>query len=196
MFQLRGPWIYALVAWILPDRNIAEQLVIEVFWRASQNARVMTLGPTALSAWLRIKARSLAVDSLRSKKPVIAHPAAFRSECLQGAPGLSSLSLALVTLAPHEREVFELAYFEGLSHSEIAEITGRSLGTIKTWVRTSRLRVAHTSESDQMQSDAHFVSPLSGVASKSVEDKQALCAVHLQFNTTDMERHEEQDHHG
>jgi RNA polymerase sigma-70 factor, ECF subfamily len=153
LFERRGPWIYALVSWIVPDRELARMLVIETFWRASQNARVSALEPQALSVWLRLQARTLAIDSLRGQPPSVVHPADFRSDYLGHVSDLTRISVALLKLAPHEREVFELAYFEGLSHSEIAAITGRSLGTIKTWVRSSRLRVATGSASDQMQNE-------------------------------------------
>lgn len=153
LFRDRGPWIYAVISRIVPDPNQAEDLVVEVFWQAVRSTRVQALGPQGVSVWLSVRARHLAIDCLRSNRPERGHPPEFRSEYLQAASDLSRISSALNNLPAHEREVFELAYFEGLSHSEIAEITGRSLGTVKTWVRASRLRIARLAESDQMQSD-------------------------------------------
>jgi RNA polymerase sigma-70 factor (ECF subfamily) len=44
---------------------------------------------------------------------------------------------AFEKLAPNQREVIELAYFEGLTQTEMAERMGQPLGTVKTWVRTA-----------------------------------------------------------
>jgi RNA polymerase sigma-70 factor, ECF subfamily len=152
LFHTRGPWIYALVCRIVTDRAQAEQVVLEAFWHASQNRQAGSLGADALRVWLWLRARNLAIESLRSQT-LITYPADFRMEYLKSSVNLQRISLALLKLAPHEREVFELAHFEGLSHSEIAALTGRSLGTVKTWVRSSRLRVDRSSESDQMQNE-------------------------------------------
>jgi RNA polymerase sigma-70 factor (ECF subfamily) len=152
LFGLSGPWIYALVSRIVPDPVLAADLAVEVFWRAQHSPRVRAMASRAAGVWLRVQARALAIDALRSSHSVISHPVAFRAEYLALTTQLRSVSVALLSLAPHEREVFELAYFEGLSHSEIAEISGRSLGTVKTWVRSSRLRIEHLTQSDQMQS--------------------------------------------
>jgi hypothetical protein len=59
LFERRGPWIYALVSWIVADRELARMLVID--------ARVSALEPQALSVWLRLQARTLAIDSLRGQ---------------------------------------------------------------------------------------------------------------------------------
>jgi RNA polymerase sigma-70 factor (ECF subfamily) len=54
------------------------------------------------------------------------------------------LKAAFEKLTPNQRKVIELAYFEGLSQSEMAEHLSQPLGTIKTWVRTA-LRILRDS---------------------------------------------------
>jgi RNA polymerase sigma-70 factor (ECF subfamily) len=67
------------------------------------------------------------------------HPAIFRDwegEMLDGVR-LERVRTALSRLTDHQRTVIELAYFEGLSHSEMAERIQQPLGTIKTWIRSA-----------------------------------------------------------
>jgi RNA polymerase sigma-70 factor, ECF subfamily len=152
-FERRGPWIYAAVSRIVSNPELARVLVIETFWCASQNPRIGALELETLSVWLRLKARNLAIAFLRLDHVVIAHPAKFRAEYLKCATDLERISIALLRLEPHQREMFELSYFEGLSHSEIAGITGRALGTVKSWVRYSRLSVDKSAQDHKAVSE-------------------------------------------
>lgn len=151
LFEVRGPSIYAAIFRIVADREVAEELVFEAFWGALETPHVMRLGPEGIAVWLQLRGRSLAIESLRSRDKTVSHTAEFRAEFRNAAELLPEISIALLRLPPHQREAFELAYFEGLSHSQIAQITGRSLGTVKTWVRSSRLRVVRSTKSNQIR---------------------------------------------
>jgi RNA polymerase sigma-70 factor (ECF subfamily) len=135
-YRLHGPWIYALILAMVQDVSLAELLTFEVFWQACARR----LRPDDDRVWLRLAARRLTILALRTPDWTPAHPATFRAACRVTAVDLHEVWRILNAAPRHEREAFELAYFEGLSHSEIAALIGRSLGTVKTWVRSARLR--------------------------------------------------------
>ncbi len=128
---------------ILHDRTDAEDVVQEVFvqvWRQADR-----FDPTRGSpeAWICTIARTRALDRLRRR-------ASRREEPSEAAPGASepprteqalAVRKALDTLNPDQRKALELAYFEGLTQTEIAARLGEPLGTIKTRIRTAMIRL-------------------------------------------------------
>jgi RNA polymerase sigma-70 factor (ECF subfamily) len=93
-------------------------------------------------------ARNRAIDYLRSttgrarnslELEATEHPALFSDmeKDLLLSDKARRLKAAIQKLSPKQREVIELAYFEGLSQTEMAERMGQPLGTVKTWVRTA-----------------------------------------------------------
>jgi RNA polymerase sigma-70 factor (ECF subfamily) len=102
----------------------------------------------ALGGWLLAVARNRAIDYLRSaggrmrnalELEETEHPSLFvdaEREALN-SDRARRLRTALEKLNPNQRSAIELAYFEGLSQTEMAERLGQPLGTVKTWVRTA-----------------------------------------------------------
>ena len=127
----------------LGDAAEAEDVVQEVFvqiWR--QAAR---FDPTRGSpeAWICTMARTRALDRLRRRT-------SRREEPSEAAPGVSepprteqalAVRKALDTLSADQRNALELAYYEGLTQTEIAARLGEPLGTIKTRIRTAMIRL-------------------------------------------------------
>jgi RNA polymerase sigma-70 factor (ECF subfamily) len=148
-----SPLVFSLCAHILGDDDEAEEAVEETFWQAWRQAVRYDAGRGAVSTWLTTIARSRALDRLRARRrrqeqPMTNLPETDRAQVdatlrrtddpAQDAELTERRSLvrqALLALPDEQREVLELAYFRGLSQSEIAEQTGQPLGTIKTRVR-------------------------------------------------------------
>jgi RNA polymerase sigma-70 factor (ECF subfamily) len=113
----------------------------EVFLQLWRNPGAFDSARGSLGAWLAVITRNRAIDALRRRRPetdiedVILSVApdlvaeADRTRAAQKVRGV------LVTMPALQRSVLEMAYFEGLSHSEIATKTGEPLGTIKTRIR-------------------------------------------------------------
>ncbi len=139
--------VNALVTRIVRDDAEAEEVVEAVFFQAWQQAGRYTSDRGVPGAWLLSMARSRSLDRLRAlrrrrdEQPV--DESIFDNQPAVGDP-LSDLNAserasrvlsALQQLPAEQREVLELAYFEGLSQTEIAERVALPLGTVKTRAR-------------------------------------------------------------
>ena len=132
----------------LGDHGRAEDATQEVFasvWRAARTYRPER-GPAA--AWLYTVARNAIIDRGRARR----EPPGERADEASGEPGPADraehawlswrVHRALESLADGERTVIELAYWGGLSQSEVAEFLGIPLGTVKTRTRSALQRLA------------------------------------------------------
>jgi len=146
LYDRYGRIAYTLILRIVHDRAVAEDLVQESFLRVWNRAQAFDAERGALGPWILTIARNQALDYIRSVQGRVwndmapadsEHPAIFRDwegQMLDGVQ-LERVRTALSRLTDHQRTVIELAYFEGLSHSEMAERIQQPLGTIKTWMR-------------------------------------------------------------
>jgi RNA polymerase sigma-70 factor (ECF subfamily) len=140
--------VHSVVSQTVADADDAAEVVEEVFWQAWRQAGRYREERGAVSTWLAVMARSRALDRVRARRRVretespaapgalLAIPA--EGDPLQGAESAERreiVALALGALPADQRETVELAYFRGMSQSEIAAHTGQPLGTIKTRAR-------------------------------------------------------------
>jgi RNA polymerase sigma-70 factor (ECF subfamily) len=145
--------IYSLALRILGDATEAEDIVQEVFSQAWKQAARYNAARGAVGAWLLTLTRSRAIDRLRAKR---ARPGDVSDERVAdqlvdaGPPAdllvLSSEQVARVRAALDElpllqRAAIELAYYEGLTHAEIADRLEQPLGTVKTRIRLAMLKL-------------------------------------------------------
>ena len=145
--------IYSLALRILGDATEAEDIVQEVFSQAWKQAARYSASRGAVAAWLMTLARSRAIDRLRAKR---ARPGEISDERAAGllvdaGPPADSLVLsseqvarvraALDELPLLQRAAIELAYYEGLTHAEIADRLEQPLGTVKTRIRLAMLKL-------------------------------------------------------
>ncbi len=149
LYDRYGSLVYTIVLRIARDTATAEDLTQDVFLRVWNRIPTFDVERGSLSSWMLTIARHSAIDFLRSRggkqsrlnlsidameRPLAGGNA--ESE-LQTATDARKVRAAMAKLDPKHRELLELAYFDGLSQSELAERLELPLGTVKTWVRTA-----------------------------------------------------------
>jgi RNA polymerase sigma-70 factor (ECF subfamily) len=146
--------VYSLVFRIVQDQGDAEDVVQDVFSQAWAQASRHDAARGAVGAWLLTIARSRAIDRLRARRARPDNAAADDREMGALRDPLPSHDAELVSreqavrvrsalerLPVLQRIAIELAYYEGLSQSEIAERLEQPLGTIKTRMRLALLKL-------------------------------------------------------
>jgi RNA polymerase sigma-70 factor (ECF subfamily) len=149
LYDAFGHLIYSLIYRIVKDSGVAEDLVQETFLRAWNQAHSIDPARGSPASWLLAVARNRAIDWIRSAagKPdrnlwehygaELAGNFLSMEKALIDSDRARRVRQAMQKLNDHQRAVIELAYFEGLSQSQMAERMGQPLGTIKTWVRSA-----------------------------------------------------------
>jgi RNA polymerase sigma-70 factor (ECF subfamily) len=145
--------IYSLALRILGDATEAEDIVQEVFSQAWKQATRYSASRGAVGAWLLTLARSRAIDRLRAKRarPGDVSDERVADQLVDAGPPADSLVLsseqvarvraALDELPLLQRAAIELAYYEGLTHAEIADRLEQPLGTVKTRIRLAMMKL-------------------------------------------------------
>ncbi len=146
--------LYSLILRIVGNETEAEDVLQEVFAQAFRQASRYDARRGAVAAWLLTIARSRAIDRLRARRTrVETGSGEMRTldEMPDAQPDPASTMLdeeqsrlvrrALSELPMLQRMAIELAYYEGLSHSEIAERLEQPLGTVKTRIRLGLLKL-------------------------------------------------------
>ena len=141
--------VSAVAMRVLRDAGAAEEVLQDIFYQLWRSASQFDPSRGSLPAWLLVSARNRSISRLRRKNPgapggeaeellmqKIAFPFQLETAIAQQQL-LSKVKGAMGSLPQAQREVVELAYFEGLTHSEIAERTGEPLGTVKTRLRSA-----------------------------------------------------------
>jgi RNA polymerase sigma-70 factor, ECF subfamily len=134
--------VYAVALRVLGDTGAAEDVLQEVFLQLWRNPGAFDAARGNLASWLAVITRNRAIDSLRKRRP----EKEIEDVILSVAPDLAAeadrsraaqkVREVLGTMPAPQRSALEMAYFEGMSHSEIAGKTGEPLGTIKTRIRS------------------------------------------------------------
>jgi RNA polymerase sigma-70 factor (ECF subfamily) len=145
IFDRYSKVVYSVSLRVLRDPASAEDVLQEIFmqiWRKPESF-LSTRG--SLGGWLAVVARNRSIDVIRRRKPqesvediALASPFNLaedseRNIMMQRARG------AILQIQPEQRKAVEMAFFDGLTHAEIAELTGDPLGTVKTRIRTGLL---------------------------------------------------------
>jgi RNA polymerase sigma-70 factor (ECF subfamily) len=141
LYERYSPIVYSVALRVLGDTGAAEDVVQEVFMQLWRNPDVFDATRGSLPAWLAVITRNRAIDSLRKRRPEtdISDVVVSVEPDLAGSAELScaleKIRGVLGGMPPPQRSALEMAFFEGLTHTEIAERTGEPLGTIKTRIR-------------------------------------------------------------
>ncbi|NBD20744.1 sigma-70 family RNA polymerase sigma factor [Aquabacterium fontiphilum] len=156
LYRSTSAHLLGLILRIQPDRALAEDVLQEVYvniWRAAQSFNPAL---SQASTWLNSVARNRAIDSLRRRQADVATVShvthgdddeetdmlsAMPSndpgplDLLEQASSAMALQGCMDNLSRDQRQSIALAYYQGLSHNEVADQLRQPLGTVKSWVR-------------------------------------------------------------
>jgi RNA polymerase sigma-70 factor (ECF subfamily) len=152
LYDATNRLVYGLTLRILSDPAVAEEVLLDVYMQVWRQASSYDEGRGGPLAWLTTMARSRAIDRLRSGRQRQQREESLELAGDQSSPAnieeevaASEMSRkvrgALELLSPEQREVIELAYYGGMSHSEIAAKLGQPLGTVKTRTRLGMMKL-------------------------------------------------------
>ena len=142
-----APLVFPLIQRILRERADASDVLQEVFWEAWQGAAGYDPARGSPEAWLVTRARTRAIDRIRAMRrrsetfvaplhdALAAAPADPGGDVAERTEDRRTVQHALAQLPSAQREVIELAYYAGLTQTEIAERLKQPLGTVKTRIR-------------------------------------------------------------
>ena len=143
IFDRYGRLVYSVALRVLGDPGHAEDVLQDVFFKVWREPHTFMKDRGPLGAWLAVVARNRAIDALRRRKPsdsvedvVLASRTNIAAE-FEHDSLIDKIREVMKILPPEQKLSMELAYFEGLSHSEIAARTGDPLGTVKTRIRSA-----------------------------------------------------------
>jgi len=143
LFDRYSKVVYSVALRVLRDPASAEDVLQEVFMQIWRNPDSFVATRGSLGGWLAVVARNRSIDALRRKRPTESvddmslasnynlADEAERNSLMEKARGVIHL------LPMEQRKTLEMAFFDGLTHSEIAEMTGDPLGTVKTRIRSA-----------------------------------------------------------
>ena len=141
LYERYSPIVYSVALRVLADPAAAEDILQEVFMQLWRAPDAFDASRGSLPGWLAVIARNRAIDSLRKRRPetdINELVVSIEPDLTSGAQwgrALEKVRSALGTMPSLQRAALEMAFFEGLTHSEIAAKTGEPLGTIKTRIR-------------------------------------------------------------
>ena len=137
--------VYSVALRVLRNTDLAEEVSQDIFYQLWRMAPAFDASRGSLSGWLLVCARNRAISRLRGR--AVEPAAELREQMavftvnledhLAQAQQMSRVQAAVEKLQPAQRQALELAYFEGLTHTEIARRTGEPLGTVKTRLRAA-----------------------------------------------------------
>jgi RNA polymerase sigma-70 factor, ECF subfamily len=135
--------VYSVALRVLGDTGRAEDVMQEVFMQLWRNPAAFDTNRGSLAAWLAVIARNRAIDALRKRRPesniedvVVAADIDLESEAARKI-AVEKVRGVLAGMPAEQRRAIELAFFEGLTHTEVAAKLGEPLGTVKTRIRSA-----------------------------------------------------------
>jgi RNA polymerase sigma-70 factor (ECF subfamily) len=151
LYDRYGATVYGLALRILGQPDLAEEVVQDVFAQVWREAGRYDAGRSTVAGWIVMLTRTRAIDRFRARRsrPDVTAAVEARHDLPIASPERTPESStivaedqrmvrgALARLPDHFRALIELAYYEGLTHTEIAARTGIPLGTVKTRLRSA-----------------------------------------------------------
>ena len=154
LYDATSPTVFGLVRRIVGDYSVAEEVTLDVYTQVWRLASAYSEEKGSPVTWLLMIARSRAIDHLRSRarhvkdqeRPIEvafdhSHPSPDPETAAISGNRRRIVREILANLEPEQVMMLQLAFFEGLSHGEIAVRTGIPLGTVKTRIRTGMMRM-------------------------------------------------------
>ena len=153
LYDKTNRMVYGLALRVLSEPTLAEDVTLEVYLQVWRTAESYDSARGKVASWLISMTRSRAIDQLRSRQarrldleesvddiPIPATGDGPEEMSIQASQA-SIIRKSLLDLPADQRRAIELAYFSGLSHSEISARTGLPLGTVKTRIRSGMVRL-------------------------------------------------------
>jgi RNA polymerase sigma-70 factor (ECF subfamily) len=151
LYDRHGATVYGLALRVLGQPDLAEEVAQDVFAQVWRDAPRYDAARSTVAGWMVMLTRARAIDRLRARRarpdqvtaidPADAAPLVSTARTPESATITAEdsrvIRRALATLPDQLRSLIELAYYEGLTHSEIALRTGIPLGTVKTRIRSA-----------------------------------------------------------
>lgn len=143
LFDRYSKIVYSVALRVLRDPAAAEDVLQEVFMQIWRNPTSFIATKGSLGGWLAVVSRNRSIDGLRRKRPTesvddMALASNYNLANEAERNNMMEKARSVIHLLPMEqRKTLEMAFFDGLTHSEIAEMTGDPLGTVKTRIRSA-----------------------------------------------------------
>jgi RNA polymerase sigma-70 factor (ECF subfamily) len=148
LYDRYGSFAYGLAVRVIGDRQLAEDVIQEVFFNLWRQAGTFDNARGSVRNWLLTSVHHRAIDFVRqrngkTRRDVELTEAEYRLNSpepwaeVANSTDRDMLKKGIVALPAEQRRTLEMAYFQGMTHAEIAEATGVPLGTVK-----GRLRLA------------------------------------------------------
>ena len=137
--------VYSVALRVLQDTGAAEDVLQDIFLQLWRKPGAFDASRGNMGAWLAVIARNRAIDALRRRRPendiedVVVSVEPDLASDAERSRAMEKVRGALQAMPAAQRSALEMAYFEGLTHTEIAEKTGEPLGTVKTRIRSGLL---------------------------------------------------------
>ena len=144
--------LFGLALRITQSRDLAEDVLSDVYLQVWQHAGQYSSDRGSVMAWLSIICRSRALDKVRKVQRVADKEKSFEKGQLEGNVAVeqdflagveqnSALHKALLSLDAASRQLLALAYFRDYSHSELSQLSGKPIGTVKTHIRRAIIQL-------------------------------------------------------
>jgi RNA polymerase sigma-70 factor (ECF subfamily) len=154
LYDESSRYVYGLALRILRDTADAEEITIDVYAQVWRSAAAFVAQRGSVMSWLVTLTRSRAIDRLRTQAAKgrrkedtldtqfsLQDPSETPEESAALVQERKRIRAALNQLPAEQRELIELAYYSGLSHSELASKLGQPLGTVKTRIRLGMMKL-------------------------------------------------------
>jgi RNA polymerase sigma-70 factor (ECF subfamily) len=147
LFDRYSRMVYSVALRVLKDPGQAEDVMQDVFFNVWENPKLFVSGRGSLGGWLLVVARNRSIDALRRRKPsdsvddvILPAKTNLAAEAERNTI-MEKVRAVMNGLPQDQQKSLQLAFFDGLSHSEIAARTGDPLGTVKTRIRSALISV-------------------------------------------------------
>ena len=133
--------VYSVALRVMGDTGAAEDILQDVFMKLWRNPDVFDPARGSLAGWLAVIARNRAIDEVRKRRPesdiegVVVATFPDMAGAAESSRNLGKIRASLAAMPEAQRAALEMAFFEGLTHTEIAQKTGDQLGTVKSRIR-------------------------------------------------------------
>lgn len=150
LYRTTSAKLFGICLRVIPQRAEAEEVLQEVFLGIWRKAEQFDATRASAMTWLSMMTRNKAIDRLRANAGARAQAPieldeiegeSSASEVAEVAENQERIEICLDELETPRRQLIRIAFFEGATYEELAERSGNPLGTVKSWIRRSLLKL-------------------------------------------------------